>query len=148
MKKIYDRYNMSISKIILRKMKLTLILVAFSIVNCLASAYSQKVSLNLNNVKFSEAINEISKQTKLDFAYSKEIVDLNRVVSISATNTDLKNVLDRLLDGTQLMHVELNGKVYFGSKEFESVIQSALLQQQIKITRSEEHTSELQSRQY
>src|ERR1035437_1328189 len=134
MKKMYDRYNMPISKIILRKMKLTLILVAFSIVNCLASAYSQKVSLSLNNVKFSEAINEISRQTKLDFAYSKEIVDMNRTVSISAENVDLKTVLDRLLYGTQLMHVEINNKVYFGSKEFESVIQSTLLQQQHKIT--------------
>jgi TonB-linked SusC/RagA family outer membrane protein len=125
---------MPISKMILRKMKLTLILVAFSIVNCFASAYSQKVSLNLNNVKFSEAINEISRQTKLDFAYSKEIVDMNRTVSISAENVDLKTVLDRLLYGTQLMHVEINNKVYFGSKEFESVIQSTLLQQQHKVT--------------
>lgn len=130
---MHDRYCIPISKIILRTMKLTLILVALSIVNCLASAYSQKVSLNLNNVKFSEAIHEISRQTKLDFAYSKEVVDMNRTVSIFATNTDLKNVLDQLLNGTQLMHVELNGKIYFGPKEFESIIQSAFLQQQKKI---------------
>ncbi len=134
MKKMHDRFTMPISKIILRKMKLTLILVAFSIVNCLASAYSQKVTLSLNNVKFSEAIHEISRQTKLDFAYSKEIVDMNRTVSISAENADLKTVLDRLLDGTHLMHVEINDKVYFGSKEFESVIKSTLLQQEQKIT--------------
>lgn len=131
---MHDRFTMPISKKILRTMKLTLILVALSIVNCLASAYSQKVSLNLNNVKFSEVINEISRQTKLDFAYSKEIVDMNRTVSISVTNTDLRNVLDRLLNGTQLMHVELNGKIFFGSKDFELVIQSALLQQQLKIS--------------
>jgi TonB-linked SusC/RagA family outer membrane protein len=114
-------------------MKLTMILVVLNIVNCFASAYSQKVSLHLNNVKFYEAINEISRQTKLDFAYSKEVVDINRKVSISVTNTELKKVLDRLLDGTQLIHVELNGKIYFGPKEFESVIQSALIQQQKKI---------------
>lgn len=134
MKKMHDRHFMPISKIILRTMKLTIILVALSIVNCLASAYSQKVSLNLNNVKFSEAINEISKQTKLDFAYSKEIVDMNRKISISATNTDLRNILDRLLEGTKLMHVELNGKIYFGLKDYEEIIQSTFLQQQKNIT--------------
>ena len=134
MKKKQDRYRIPISKIILRTMKLTLILVALSIVNCMASVYSQKVSLNLNNVKFYEAINEITRQTKLDFAYSKEVVDMNRTISISATNIDLKNVLDRLLEGTQLMHVELNGKIYFGPKEVEPVIQSTPLQQQKKIT--------------
>jgi len=134
MKKLHDRYSIPVSKIILRTMKLTVILVVLNIVNCFASVYSQKVSLNLNNVKFSEALNEISQQTKLDFAYSKEVVDMNRLVSVSATNTDLKNILDRLLDGTELMHVELNGKIYFGPKEFESVIQSAFLQQQKKIS--------------
>ena len=134
MKKMYDRYLMPISKIILRTMKLTLILVALNIVNCFASAYSQKVSLNLNNVKFYEAINEISRQTNLDFAYSKEVVDMNRTVSISVKNTDLKNVLDRLLEGTHLMHIELNDKIYFGSKEFETVIQTTLLQQKKKLS--------------
>ena len=133
MKKMHDRYRIPISKTILRTMKLTLLLVVLNIVNCLATVYSQKVSLNLINVRFSEAISEISKQSKLDFAYSKEVVDLNRLVSISVTNTDLKNVLDQLLDGTQLLHIELNGKIYLGPKAIESVIQSALLQQQ-KIT--------------
>ena len=134
MKKMYDRYLMPISKIILRTMKLTLILVALNIVNCFASVYSQKVSLNLNNVKFYEAINEISRQTNLDFAYSKEVVDMNRTVSISASNAELKNVLDRLLDGTQLIHIELNGKIYFGPKDLESLIQYSVLQKQKKIT--------------
>jgi TonB-linked SusC/RagA family outer membrane protein len=78
-------------------------------------------------------MSEISKQTNLEFAYSKEIVDLNRNVSISASNADLRTVMDNLLNGTQLVHAELNGKIYVGPKAINKAIESAILQK-TKIT--------------
>ncbi|NJK97853.1 MAG: hypothetical protein HC905_25740 [Bacteroidales bacterium] len=115
-------------------MKLTLLLIVLNLANSFASVYSQKVSLDLKNVKFEDAINELSKQTNLDFAYSKEVVNLNRLVSINVTNTDLKTVLDRLLDGTQLLHLELNGKVYLGPKALQSLLDATIYVQQQKLT--------------
>lgn len=102
-------------------MKRTLLLLFFCTVNSIASVYSQKVTLNLLNVKFSQAISEISKQANVEFAYSKEVVDLNRIISIAAINTDLRLVLDQLLNGTDLVYIELDGKIYLGSKSFEGV---------------------------
>lgn len=126
---ILDRYGMPISKTLL-VMKLTFLLMVFSLVNSFASVYSQKVTLNLRDVKFEEVIREISSQTNLDFAYSKEIVDLNRKVSISASNAELKLVMDKLLEGTSLLHFELNGKIFLGPRALEKVIESSLSQQQ------------------
>ena len=111
-------------------MKLTILLITINLASCFASVYSQKVSLNLKEAKFSEVINEISKQTNLDFAYSKNFVDTERSVSIIVTNADLKTVLDKLLDGTQLLHIEVNGKIYLGPKILDSIIEASILQQQ------------------
>jgi TonB-dependent starch-binding outer membrane protein SusC len=132
-KKIHCGLFVPFSKQILLIMKLTLLLISINVMNSLASVYSQKVTLDMQNVKFSEAIGEIAKQTNLDFAYSKDFVDLNKTVSISVSNTDLKSVLDRLLDGTQLTHLELNGKIYLGPKYLNTIIASAFLKQQ-KVT--------------
>jgi TonB-dependent starch-binding outer membrane protein SusC len=115
-------------------MKLSCLLLILNVITSVASTvYSQRVSLNLNNAKFSEAMSEISKQTNLEFAYSKEIVDLDRNVSISASNADLRTVMDHLLNGTQLVHAELNGKIYVGPKAINKAIESAILQK-TKIT--------------
>ncbi len=111
-------------------MKLTFLMITLNLASSFASVYSQKVSLNLKDVKLSEAIIEITKQTNLDFAYSANFVDIGRIVSISVNNTDLKTVLDKLLDGTQLLHLELKGKIYIGPKELYNVIEKNFLQQQ------------------
>ncbi|MDP4208332.1 MAG: TonB-dependent receptor [Bacteroidota bacterium] len=133
MKKKDFRQGMPISKKLVLTMKLTFLLIVLNVVSCLASVYAQKVSLDLHNVKFSVAISEISKQTHLDFAYSKDFVDLNRAVSISVNNTDLKSVLNKLLEGTDLLHVELNGKIFLGPKSLDSAIKATFMKQQ-KIT--------------
>ncbi len=110
---ILQRSIMPLLKTLLLPMKLTVFLMLISVASCIASsAYSQKVSLNLRNARLSEAIEEITKQTNLHFAYSKDFVDLNRSVNISVKKTDLKIVLDHLLKGTALSHSERNGKIY------------------------------------
>lgn len=130
----FNGYPIPISKKILLFMKLTFLLFTLGIVNCLASVYSQKVTLDLKDARFSEVMQEISLQTNLDFAYSKEFVDMERLVSISVTNTDLKTVLDKLLNGTQLLHIELNGKIYLGPKILGALIENTILKQQGKVT--------------
>ncbi len=122
--------NAPITKKTILIMKLTFLLITLNLASSFASVYSQKVSLNLKDVKLSEAISEITKQTNLDFAYSANFVDIGRTVSISVNNTDLKTVLDKLLDGTQLLHLVLNGKIFIGPKELYNVIETNFLQQQ------------------
>lgn len=115
---ILERLKLPNTKKIFLTMKLMLLITTVNLVSCWASVYSQKVTLDLHDVKFVEVIEEISRQTNLDFAYSKEIVDLERPISIKVINNDLKFVMDNLLEGTQLLHLELNGKIYIGPKSW------------------------------
>ena len=72
----------------------------------------------------------ITHQTGLSVAYSKQIVDLNRRVSVNFTNAELTNVLDKITEGTSLSYEVKNGKIYL----FEKPIANAVTQQAKKIT--------------
>jgi TonB-dependent starch-binding outer membrane protein SusC len=133
MKKLHFGYYVPIPKNILLVMKLTFLFLFLNIVSSFASVLSQKISLNLNDVKFSEVISEITKQTNKEFAYSKEVVNLNRRVSITVDNTELSRVLEELLDGTELTFIELNGKIYLGPKMMATTEKEAA-SQPVKIT--------------
>mgnify|MGYP002229169077 CR=1 FL=1 len=67
---------------------------------------------------------------RLSVAYSKQIVDLNRRVSVNFTNAELTNVLDKITEGTSLSYEVKNGKIYL----FEKPIANAVTQQAKKIT--------------
>ncbi|MEG1401634.1 TonB-dependent receptor [Bacteroides sp.] len=80
-------------------------------------AFAQKVTISLNNVTIEKVLNSISKQTKLNMAYSKEIVDVNRKVSIHADNVEVAQALDQLIANTPLAYEISNGKIYLFRKE-------------------------------
>ncbi|SFC39718.1 TonB-linked outer membrane protein, SusC/RagA family [Parapedobacter composti] len=80
-------------------MKLACILMFVGIIGVSASGYSQeaKVSVKLSDRPLAELIAEIKKQTSYSFLFDAEEVDVNRKVSVSATNTKVKSVLQSAL---------------------------------------------------
>lgn len=64
------------------------------------SLCAQKVTLNCRQQKLETVLTAISKQTNLSLAYSPQYVDLDKNVTISVADTDLQEVLKRLLAGT------------------------------------------------
>lgn len=77
---------------------------------------AQNVSLNANQQTLRKVLEDVTKQAGYSLAFSKEVVNLNELVTIRATNTDIKDVLNTLLTGRG-MHYEIkNQKVYISRK--------------------------------
>lgn len=111
-------------------MKLTFLLLVVSLLSFTATASAQRVSITLENAKVEKVLAAITNQTGLSVAYSKQIVDLNRRVSVNFTDAELPLVLDKLTGGTSLSYEVKNGKIYL----FEKPLSNAITQQVKKIT--------------
>jgi type II secretory pathway component HofQ len=73
---------------------------------------AQKVSLNFNNQYLKTVLESISQQTGYSLAYSKEVVNLDDVVSIRVNQRELANVLEELLSPRNLGYEIKDGKIY------------------------------------
>lgn len=76
------------------------------------SAYAQKVTINLQNVKLEKVFDAITKQTGLSVAYSRPTVNPDQNVSIIATNEELSDVLKHLFAGTNVAFEIGEEKIY------------------------------------
>ena len=77
----------------------------FALCFCAASGfsvYAQKVTMNLQKVKLETVFNEITQQTGLSVAYSRPAVNPEKIVSVSANQEELADVLRRLFAGTNI----------------------------------------------
>lgn len=63
---------------------------------------AQKVTLLFSDAKIERIMEEITRQTNLPFAFSREVVDVNRTVSIQLTNADLSAALTQMFAGTRI----------------------------------------------
>ena len=61
------------------------------------SSQSIRITLNKNNVRLENILNDIESQTNLLFIYNKN-VNVNRKVSVNAQNTSLQEVLQNLVE--------------------------------------------------
>lgn len=112
-------------------MKLTFLFLVISLLSFTAKASAQKVSITLDNVKVETVLSAISQQTGFSMAYSKQIVNLNRRISIHLMDADLTQVLDKLISGTNLDYEVKEEKIYLFEKKNAVLIVS---QQKRKIT--------------
>ncbi len=112
-------------------MKLTFLFLVISLLSFTAKASAQKVSIALDNVKVETVLSAISQQTGLSMAYSKQIVNLNRRISIHVTDVELNQALDKLVSGTNLNYEVKNGKIYLFEKKS---TETSTTQQKRKIT--------------
>lgn len=97
-------------------MKLTFLFFVVTLMSFTATASAQKVSISADNAKVENVLESITKQTGLSVAYSKQIVNVNRRISIDLTDAELNLVLDKLISGTNLTYEIKNGKIYLFEK--------------------------------
>lgn len=109
-------------------MKLTLLFLVASLLSTTATASAQRVSIALNNAKVEKALAAITDQTGLSIAYSGQVVDLSRKVTLHFTDAELTQVLDKLAEGTSLGYEVKNGKIYL----FDNQSNKALSEQEPK----------------
>lgn len=121
MKKNYlcliSRYLLILIEKIPNTMKLTFLFLVISLLTFTAEASAQKVSMFFNNVKVEKVLSAITKQTGLSMAYSKQIVNLDRKVSIQVEDADVALVLDKLVTDTNLSYEIKNNKIYLFEKQ-------------------------------
>lgn len=77
----------------------------FSICLCIsvlsAKAQNGRITLNLQDVPLEQAMNEIKKQTRFLFV-NQDVKDIDRKVSINATNKTITEVLNQLFNKTEI----------------------------------------------
>lgn len=83
-------------------MKITAFFIMAMLIHVQALTYGQKVSLNFKNASLSEVLDEIQKQTGYDFLYNSALIGKQQNITISASNTDLKQVLINILSSKSL----------------------------------------------
>lgn len=90
---------------VLKIMKLSAFLVlAFALQTWAISSYSQQnqLTLKLRNVKVLDVLNEIESSTNFYFLFNKNMVDVDRIVSISVNQQQIDKVLKDLFQGTNV----------------------------------------------
>lgn len=93
---------------VLKIMKLSVFLVlVFALQGFATNSYSQQkqVTLELKNVKVLNVLNEIERTSDYYFLFNKDLVNVDRIVSLSANQSDVKQVLEDLFEGTNVNFV-------------------------------------------
>src|SRR5256885_1716292 len=86
-------------------MKLSIVLLLFCVLNASADGFAQQtVTLNYNKTGIDDILSVIEKQTSYRFLYNNDLPDLKKKISIDVQNADLKTVLDKMLQGTELSY--------------------------------------------
>lgn len=83
------------------------------------NGYSQatKLSLELKQKTVREVFNEIEKNSEYIFLYNREILDLNRVVSINVKKKTINHVLENLFEGTSNTYKVLGRQIYISKAD-------------------------------
>lgn len=83
----------------------------------------QPVTLKVDNATLSQVISEISRQTHVSIAYSKEAINLSKRVSLNVKERRLDRTLETLLRGTNIGYKFSEGRVLLFKKETSSLPQ-------------------------
>ena len=97
-------------------MKHKILLVLFLSFMACFTVNAQKVTLQFRQVKLAKVFEAITQQTGLTVAYSRPIVNPDRVVSIEANKEELSNVLAQLLKGMNVTFEIGETKIYLKEK--------------------------------
>ncbi len=101
----------------MRIMRLSLFLIMISTAMAFsATSYSQntKLTLDLNNATVKEVIKAIEDQSEFLFFYQEKHVDLNRQVTLHATEQDVETILNQLFAETNNIYVINDRQIVIG----------------------------------
>lgn len=79
-------------------MKLTTVIIIATLLQVSASTTAQKITYKKNGATLSEIFKQINLQTGYNVLYSPDLIDENSKINVNYKNTELKQVLDQVLD--------------------------------------------------
>lgn len=132
----FCRYSFAVN--LPKKLLLIMKLTTFLIIACSASifantGYSQSsvVNINLKNVNINDVFIEIEKQSDYRFFYNENQLDLNKKVTVQASNNQISDVLNSLFANTDIAY-KLIGKyiVLVSMKAYQETLAANAIQQQ------------------
>jgi len=109
-------YRQRLLKKILLVMKLTTVIMFLGLLQCSASAFSQKISLNEINTPLKKVLKSINQQTGYVFFYDSKDVR-NKNVSITVKDASLEDVLNTCLKNLQLTYKLVNNTILLQEKD-------------------------------
>ena len=74
------------------------------------SAYSQDISLKINNVTVKEAMETLKKSTGYSFVFSSSDIDTRKLVTVNVVNAPIEEIIDKILQGQNGISYEIQGK--------------------------------------
>jgi hypothetical protein len=77
----------------------------------------RKISIEIHDLPSREILNKISAETGIGFSYSDDLVSLPKKATIKAVNKPLKEVLDQLLSGSNIVYKTLGNQVIFQTRK-------------------------------
>ena len=84
--------------LMLKKMKLTILMVCLSLMTSLGAVYSQNsnLSFKVSNQSLKQVLSEIENQTKYSFLYKADVINHDQRVSLDIANASITEILDML----------------------------------------------------
>lgn len=109
-------------------MKLAFLLIFVATLQVSANVNGQgRVSLKLDQVEISKALNSIEKQGTYRFLYNSRLNAISHKISIDVSNSEINDVLNKLFDGTELKYKVLENNLIV-------VLAANVAKQDIKVT--------------
>lgn len=112
-------------------MRLSLILILFSVVTTSASVYSQstKISLNLRDVTITEAFNVIENQTYFRFVYDDKLFNDERVVTLSVKDQNIEEILRQIFPNSEVSYKILDDNlvVFLPGEQSEKLVKGTVV---------------------
>lgn len=97
-------------------MKHKFFLIMVTLLTTSLSMFAQKVTINLQNAKLGDVFTTITQQTDLKVAYSRPTVNPDKIVSISVSNEELTNVLDKLFKNENISYKISENTIFLKEK--------------------------------
>jgi TonB-linked SusC/RagA family outer membrane protein len=137
MKKILNELHTSVYEVcsdkIFRIMKLINLLLLVTVLNAFGNdSYAQNTKLNLDmrDVPIGTVLSAIEKQSEFFFLYSSKMIDVNQKVDIRTEDKKINEVLDELLEKTDIRYDIKDRQILLVNKELETNLE----QQQNTVT--------------
>lgn len=121
--RIWGRGEPSVWNKCFRLMKLTILFFMIGLVQVSASVYSQttKLTLEMRNSRVVDILEEIEKQSEFRFAYSSELIDLHRRVSVQLNEKSINETLAALFKGTNVKYTLYDRHIMLYPKEIDVI---------------------------
>ena len=120
----FKYYLLQKNKKLIDIMKFSFIILLINTLTISATAYSQVTKFNLimNDVSFEDIFKEVERNSNFTFLYRIGLIDNRKTMSLDVENATVENILDRILEGTDVAYNVLENNLVILTKASENVM--------------------------